>query len=705
MDTDDSILLRRWLSERDADAFVQVAMRHAKMVYRVALRILGNPHDAEEVAQDCFEALASTTKPPKDNLSGWLYQVAANQAKNRLRSEKRRQEREERFLADLPTELPSDPDFSWDDVHRYVDETILALPEIYREPLIAHFFEQQTHETIAQRLGLARSSVSHRIQQGIEAVRQELKKRGIAVTVAAIGTWFDAQASEISVPSTGLTEAIARIGMAGIGGTAVTSGSISLLGKVGIMLNVKWVGGGIAAALVVGGALFLGSRPMHTPVSNPVPAQVPAVTPVKEEVSIAVPVVETPKTVETAATSDAMPAKMNVEDPLASLWGSWSVVEKMADWAGNRGLVEISQDGSNIVIKPLGDEWQVTLTGKINGLKLQMTLKERTYVETTFFGTYTPNANTFTLSGNIGTPEEPELVSLIFTRVSIDPTVVEKQKTKLQRKEEVQAIYSALKEYKKNFEGQYPKRLEDAAKFFKGDTTLLTSSSGHEITYHPSKEYNPEASPPPALKWDSEIQYADQIVAVEAHLHENGMYDYLFQPALVTVKYSNPAQRIAVDSSGNVREEGYDLQLSEEDAAKYCASCQNNLKQIGLSGKMFANETHGFIMGGWAMTYPEYMTDTSVFSCPCQPIGNDSYELLFPAVNTEAFCLEMYGKVVGGSVDSPIAQSTVPMIVERSTHTVKGKQGRNVLFFDGHAEFVAMNDLPQKVDRFVKANK
>ena len=40
MDIDDGLLLRRWLLERDADAFVQVAMRHAKMVYGVALRIL-----------------------------------------------------------------------------------------------------------------------------------------------------------------------------------------------------------------------------------------------------------------------------------------------------------------------------------------------------------------------------------------------------------------------------------------------------------------------------------------------------------------------------------------------------------------------------------------------------------------------------------------------------------------------------------------
>ena len=65
MNTDDGMLLRRWASDRDADAFVQVAMRHARMVYTVALRVLGNAQDAEDVTQECFETLANTTKLPR----------------------------------------------------------------------------------------------------------------------------------------------------------------------------------------------------------------------------------------------------------------------------------------------------------------------------------------------------------------------------------------------------------------------------------------------------------------------------------------------------------------------------------------------------------------------------------------------------------------------------------------------------------------
>ena len=712
MDTDESILLGRWLADRDADAFVQLAMRHAKMVYRVALRILGNPHDAEEIAQDCFEALASTNKPPRKNLSGWLYQVAINQAKNRARSERRRQDREERYLATISADPSSESDVSWDDVHRYVDETILTLPEIYREPLIAHFFEQQTHETIAQRLGLARSSVSHRIQQGIEAVRQELKKRGIPVSVAVIGTWFEAQATEMAVPSARLTDAIARIGMAGIGGTAMTSGSMTLLGKVGVMVSAKWVVGGIAAVLVVGSALFLGSRLSQVPVSSPVPSA-PMVTPEKETASTVPPTVEPPSIPETTSTQVAtsaasLPTALAVDEPLASLCGFWLVTVKSSDFPDYlvEEKMEIRKEESGIVMLPLASDSKQKMVRPIRVLQLTKTLEVIRIDGTLFSGTYMPNSNSFTLSGSREYDDPPVVTTLVFTRIKEDSQAADQLKKKMQRKEEVQAIYSALDEYKKNSGDKYPERLEDIARFFKGNTALLTSSLGREITYHPQVTEKPKALfSNEMLQWDSQVQYADQIVGAEAQLHKNGVYAFLLQPALVSIKYSNPQQRVSATCSGSIIEEGYDVPLSEEDATKSCEACQKNLKQLGLIEKMFATEHHGYISGGWAMVYPEHMSDPAILSCPCRPLGDDSYELLFPGVSEESFCQELYATIIGESADQPPAHVAVPMIVERSTHTVNGKQGRNVLFFDGHAEFITMNDLPQKVERFIKANK
>ena len=700
MNTDDSILLRRWVSERDADAFVQVAMRHAKMVYGVALRILGNSHDAEEVAQDCFEVLASTTKPPKDNLSGWLYQVAANQAKNRVRSEQRRQEREEKYWTELLPTIPPMPDVSWDDVYRSVDEVILELPESYREPLVAHFFGQETHQQIAQRLGIPRRTVTNHIQQGIESIRQALKKRGIPVTVAAIGTWFEAQATAVSPLPAALAAKIARIGLAGVGEEiVVTNSNVSLLGKLS---GTKWLGSGIAAALLVGGVFFLGSRPPQSP--EPAPVSAAPVTSEREKAPATSPVIAPPKVAVTPA------AISKAEDPLASLWGWWSVEIKLVNepitQTGNY-LVEIHQEDSQIVISDSTDS--LILSGPIHGFQLQM----RGTLSVAFVGgriilsgTYAPNADSFSLRGSFceefsSNDKTPKPIVSVFTRMKGAAAARE------QRKTELKAIYSALDEYKTDSSGRYPERLEEVMPFFKGNIALLTSSPGREIIYRPEGLTKPKVLfSDDMLQWDSEVQYADQIIAVEARLAKSGVYQYLFHPALVSIKYANPIQRIAVDSFGNIREEVYDTQFSAEEAEKRCDSCQTNLVHSGLT--VFADQHHGYLPGGWAMHGPTQGNPLCLprrLSCPCRPIGDNSYELLFPAVCIDSFCLELCEKVMGENVDVAKAQSMVPMVVERSIHTIKGKQGRNVLFFDNHVEFVPLADLPQKVDRFVQANK
>ncbi|MEK7794858.1 MAG: sigma factor, partial [Candidatus Hydrogenedentota bacterium] len=60
MGSSDALLLERWVLERDAGAFREIVLRHGGMVYGTCRRILGNPADAEEIAQDCFLRLAET---------------------------------------------------------------------------------------------------------------------------------------------------------------------------------------------------------------------------------------------------------------------------------------------------------------------------------------------------------------------------------------------------------------------------------------------------------------------------------------------------------------------------------------------------------------------------------------------------------------------------------------------------------------------
>lgn len=170
------------------------------------------------------------------------------------------------------------------------------------------------------------------------------------------------------------------------------------------------------------------------------------------------------------------------------------------------------------------------------------------------------------------------------------------------------------------------------------------------------------------------------------------------------------------------------------------ASCQNNLKQMGIVYAMWAGEHDRYfppianVPGDFTPTpdaiYPEYLTDAMIFVCPSDPtvpdstdphvlIGDESYFYLGYAVTNEtearAFIdayreqlatggtfdqdLEVLpGSGTGGSNaivrlregmdrDLPVSPSEIPVAFDRDlAQHVPG--GINVLYMDGHVEFV-----------------
>jgi len=70
--TTDRILLHRWRASRDAEAFRALAERYAGLVFAAAHRVLRDPSEAEDVAQECFLTLAQARKPPERNLGARL---------------------------------------------------------------------------------------------------------------------------------------------------------------------------------------------------------------------------------------------------------------------------------------------------------------------------------------------------------------------------------------------------------------------------------------------------------------------------------------------------------------------------------------------------------------------------------------------------------------------------------------------------------
>ncbi len=82
---DDAYLVRR-AQEGYLDAYAELVDRYSGLAYRVALRVLGNHHDAEDVAQ---EALVGAWQQlpnfrAQSTFSTWLYRIVTHRALNRV---------------------------------------------------------------------------------------------------------------------------------------------------------------------------------------------------------------------------------------------------------------------------------------------------------------------------------------------------------------------------------------------------------------------------------------------------------------------------------------------------------------------------------------------------------------------------------------------------------------------------------------------
>ncbi|GMV99920.1 MAG: hypothetical protein AMXMBFR84_10590 [Candidatus Hydrogenedentota bacterium] len=220
MHMDDTIQLNRWVKERDAEAFRMLVTRYAAMVFATGRRVAGNVPDAEDVAQECFQKLASVDRCPARYLGPWLHRVATNIALNKRRSAHRSRARDLRYAES--SQAAHDP--VWDDIYDYVDEALAELPEVLRVPLVAHFLEGQSQTAIANQFGLPVKTVNNRILKGIDETRKALARRGVTIGSAALATAMAANLAQAATLPAGVIAGLGKLALSGSGGTAAAGG-------------------------------------------------------------------------------------------------------------------------------------------------------------------------------------------------------------------------------------------------------------------------------------------------------------------------------------------------------------------------------------------------------------------------------------------------------------------------------------------------
>jgi RNA polymerase sigma-70 factor (ECF subfamily) len=157
------------------DAFRLLVEREQVAVYRLCLRILGRPHDAEDVAQESFlMAYRSLGSYRGDGpLGGWLMRIAMRQAYRRLG--------QRRDASELPPEMPlgspgSDPLAATlaGERQREVRLAVAALREPYREVVALRFFGELSLEEIAATTRRPLNTVKTHLRRGLQRLRPML---------------------------------------------------------------------------------------------------------------------------------------------------------------------------------------------------------------------------------------------------------------------------------------------------------------------------------------------------------------------------------------------------------------------------------------------------------------------------------------------------------------------------------------------------
>jgi len=160
-----------WASQQgDRTAYTVLVQRHYKSVFLVGLGVLGNVHDAEDVAQDTlikgFEHLRQLREGSQ--FGGWIVTIARNLSINLLR--KRKQE----LVCDAHPTSDEPAESGYEDLQ----QAVARLPGELRLPLVMYYFDGQDVKKVAEKLAISTSGVYQKLRTAIKELHEVLTAQG-----------------------------------------------------------------------------------------------------------------------------------------------------------------------------------------------------------------------------------------------------------------------------------------------------------------------------------------------------------------------------------------------------------------------------------------------------------------------------------------------------------------------------------------------
>jgi RNA polymerase sigma-70 factor (ECF subfamily) len=175
-----------------ADQFEAFVREYQDMVFATAVRLLGNPAEAEDVAQTVFLKAYERfgTAGPGPAAAGWLKTVATNACLNhlsryrarwRLFSEMTRPDDGPAFETTIASSGSPGDDMELAEEQSGLEHALRRLPDHQRVPLVLFHFEAKSYQEIAAVLHVSVGKVKTDIHRGREALRRDMTGQPLVV--------------------------------------------------------------------------------------------------------------------------------------------------------------------------------------------------------------------------------------------------------------------------------------------------------------------------------------------------------------------------------------------------------------------------------------------------------------------------------------------------------------------------------------------
>jgi RNA polymerase sigma-70 factor (ECF subfamily) len=181
-DPTDAELLRR-LTLGDGAAIGLLYDRYARVLLPLALRIVRDRGEAEDIVHDAFVAVgerAGQYMADRGTVAAWLVTLVRNLSIDRTRRRDRRGTLVRNVLSHEPPASVTDPEGQAADAadRARVRRAMASLPDVQRETLEVAFFEGLSYPEIAEREGVPLGTIKSRAARALASLREALEREG-----------------------------------------------------------------------------------------------------------------------------------------------------------------------------------------------------------------------------------------------------------------------------------------------------------------------------------------------------------------------------------------------------------------------------------------------------------------------------------------------------------------------------------------------